>query len=77
MADKRNWLTDEEVEAEIEQLKASEFVKLAEKEIRVKYKRRKYLYALRNREKHGKELAAAGITWEILDALDLEAGGIE
>lgn len=73
----RKWLTDEEVEQEIKQLKQSEFVKLAEKEIRVRYKRRKYLYALRNREMHGKELAAAGITWEMLDAIDREAGDIE
>ena len=77
MADHRNWKTDEEVENEIEKLKNSEFVKLAEKEIRVRYKRRKYLYVLRNREKHGRELAATGITWDILDALDKEAGDEE
>ena len=64
-----NWLTDEEVEREIEKLNASEAVALARREQRLKYKRRQYLYQLRDLEKKGKALLAAGITREVLDAL--------
>lgn len=63
------WLTDEEVEAEIERLKGSEAVKLARKKIRLEYRRRQVLYSLRNLEKRGKELMAAGITSEMLDQM--------
>lgn len=59
---KKDFLTDTDVEAEIERLKASKKVKLAEKEIRLKYKRRKQLYNLRSLEKRGKQLMDAGIT---------------
>ena len=62
-------LTDEAFKAEVERLKASENVKLAQKEIRLKNKRRKYLYQLRWLEKHGKELAAKGYTMENLEAM--------
>ena len=68
----REFLTDEQVEKEIERLRESEHVKLAKKEIRIKYKRRQYLYQLRNMEKRGKELAEAGITLEMLDSMELE-----
>ena len=64
-----NWLTDEEVEREIERLNASEAVALARREQRLKYKRRQYLYQLRDLEKKGKALLASGITREVLDAL--------
>lgn len=64
-----NWLTDEEVEREIEKLNASEAVALARREQRLKYKRRQYLYQLRDLEKKGKALLEAGITREVLDAL--------
>ena len=64
-----NWLTDEEVEREIEKLNASEAVALARRETRLKYKRRQYLYQLRDLEKKGKALLEAGITREVLDAL--------
>ena len=64
-----NWLTDEEVEREIEKLNASEAVALARREQRLKYKRRQYLYQLRDLEKKGKALLASGITREVLDAL--------
>ena len=64
-----NWLTDDEVEREIEKLRDSEFVKLARKEERIRVKRRQYLYTLRQYEKKGKALAEAGITMEDLQAL--------
>jgi hypothetical protein len=63
------FLTDEEVEEEIEKLNASEAVALARRETRLKYKRRQYLYQLRDLEKKGKALMEAGITREILDAM--------
>lgn len=62
------WLTDEEVEAEIERLNASEAVALARREMRLKYRRRQRLYQLRDLEKKGQALMAAGITREVLDA---------
>lgn len=65
-------LTDEQVEKEIERLLSSPLVKLAKKEQRIRFRRRQYLYQLRGYEKKGKELEAAGITMEILDALDDE-----
>lgn len=66
------FLTDEQVEREIAQLLASPMVKLAKKEERIRYKRRQYLYCLRNYEKRGKELAAAGITMEMLNGIDTD-----
>lgn len=62
-------LTDEQVEEEIERLNASEAVALARHEQRLRYRRRQYLYQLRNYEEKGKALMAAGMTREILDAL--------
>ena len=64
-----NWLTDEAVELEIVKLQQSDFVKLARKEMRLKYKRRQLLYNLRNLDKRGKELAKAGITPENIEAM--------
>ena len=61
-------LTDEQVEREIERLNASPAVALARREQRLKYRRRQYLYQLRDLEKKGKALLAAGITREVLDA---------
>ena len=65
-------LTDEQVEKEIKKLLDSPLVKLAKKEQRVRYKRRQYLYCLRQYEKKGKELQNAGITIELLEAMDKE-----
>lgn len=62
-------LTDEQVEAEIERLTASEAVALARYEQRLRYRRRQYLYQLRDYEKKGKALMKAGMTREVLDAL--------
>ncbi len=60
-------LTDDQVEAEIARLNASEAVALARYEARVKYRRRQYLYNLRDLEKKGKALMKAGITREVLE----------
>lgn len=60
-------LTDEQVEQEIERLNASEAVALARRKARLEYRRRQYLYQLRDLEKKGKALMDAGITREVLD----------
>lgn len=67
--EKEYGLTDEEVEAEIARLNESEAVALARYEQRLKYRRRQYLYQLRDYEKKGKALMAAGMTREVLDGL--------
>ena len=61
-------LTDFQVEQEIERLLKSEDVKLAKKEQQILYKRRQYLYNLRNLEKRGKKLAEQGITLDNMEA---------
>lgn len=62
-------LTDEQVEEEIARLTASEAVALARYEQRLRYRRRQYLYQLRDYEKKGLALLEAGITREILDIM--------
>lgn len=62
-------LTDEQVEQEIERLTKSPMVALARREQRLRYKRRQYLYQLRDLEKKGKALEKAGITMEVLNAM--------
>lgn len=57
------------VESEIARLTATEEVKLARREMRLKYKRRQQLYTLRALEKRGKELREAGITIENIDIM--------
>ena len=42
---------------------------LARKEERIRYRRRQYMYTLRNYEKKGRQLEADGITMEYLDGL--------
>ena len=69
----KEFLTDAEVEVEIERLEKSPAVALARKEQRVRYQRRQRLYNLRSLEKKGEELAAAGITIEMLQELGEEA----
>lgn len=66
---KKDWLTDEAVEREIAKLTVSEEVKLARRELRLKYKRRQTLYTLRNLAKRGKELKESGITLDNIDAM--------
>ena len=63
----KDFLTDEQVEMEINRLLNSEAVQLAKKEIRIKYKRRQYMYQLRNMEKRGKQLKADGVTLENIE----------
>lgn len=63
---KRLNLTAEEVEEEISRLKDSDFVRLAKKEYAIRKKREQYLYSLRSLEKRGRELAAAGLTMDML-----------
>jgi hypothetical protein len=62
-------LTDEQVEAEIVRLNASEAVALARYATRLKNRRRQYLYNLRDLEKKGKALMEAGITKEMLEKM--------
>lgn len=73
----REFLTDEQVEAEIERLRESPLVKLARRERRLQYKRRQYLYQLRELEKHGRNLQNAGITLEILSGFEAETNDTE
>ena len=66
----RHKFTPEElVETEIERLKQTEAVKLAQKEQRLLMRRRKYLADLRWLEKRGKKLMDEGWTCDTLDLL--------
>ena len=67
----KEWLTDAQVESEIERLKDDPNVKLARKELRIQYRRRQALYQLRNLEKRGKELAKLGYTYDNIESLML------
>lgn len=58
----KEFMTDLEVEQEIERLKDSEAVQIAKAENRMLYRRRQYMYNLRWYEKRGKELLAQGKT---------------
>ena len=71
---RKDFLTDQEVELEIERLLDSDEVKLAKKEQRILYKRRQYMYQLRNLEKRGKQLSKKGIT---IDNIESELFGTE
>lgn len=62
-------LTDDQVEQEIERLRQSPLVALARREARIRYRRRQYLYQLRDLEKKGKALEKAGINMEVLNAM--------
>lgn len=62
------FLTDEQVELEIERLQSSEAVMLARKEQQIKNRRRQYMYQLRVMEKRGKELIEQGITLDRLES---------
>lgn len=70
----RDFLTDEQVDQEIERLTESPAVLLARQEQRIKYRRRQYLYQLRAFEKRGKQLMEQGITYEDLKRMDVEVG---
>ena len=60
----KDFLSDAQVELEIERLLESEEVLLAKAEQRIKNRRRQYLYSLRTMERRGKQLMADGITME-------------
>lgn len=64
---RRTFMTDEDVERELEELKQSPYVQLARREQRLKYKYRQQLYTLRNLDKRGRELANIGVTLDKLD----------
>ena len=72
----RDFLTDEQVEREIERLSQSEAVKLARREQRIKYRRRQQLYTLRAYEKRGMELMKNGVTLENLDLLEQDMADV-
>ena len=72
---KTPFITDAEVEQEIERLTKSPMVALARKELRIKYRRRQYLYQLRNLEKRGQELAEQGVDLDSLECFDTEYDG--
>ena len=63
----KDWVTDEQVEIEIQRLTCCEEVRLARKEMRLKYKRRQAMYQLRNLEKRGKQLMEMGITMDNIE----------
>lgn len=57
----KDFLTDAQVEAEIERLTNSEYVRIARAEQRAKYRRRQYMYQLRVLEKRGMQLSEQGM----------------
>lgn len=69
----KEFFTDEQVDAEIERLRNSPYVKLARREEAIRNRRRQYMYQLRFYEKKGKELELAGVTMELLNGLCEEA----
>ena len=64
---KNHFLTDEQVEAEIERLTVMPEVRIARQEERLRYRRRQYMYKLRALEKRGRELIAQGVTPENME----------
>lgn len=72
MKPRKDFLTDEQVEQEIERLNQSDAVQLSRQEQRIKYKRRQYLYQLRWHEKRGKQLIRDGVTMEQLELMEKE-----
>ena len=65
----RKYTPEELIDAEIERLKKTEAVKLAQKEQRLLNRKRKYLADLRWLEKRGKQLLAEGWTADTLELL--------
>ena len=73
----REFLSDYEVEQEIERLSASPMVRLAKKEQRLLYKRRQTLYNLRSLEKRGKQLSKSGINIDNIETMLFGADDLE
>ena len=71
----KEFLTDQQIEIEIERLTNSEEVKLARAEQKIKYKRRQYMYQLRCMEKRGKQLMAEGYYLENIESSMLGDAG--
>ena len=69
----KDFFTDAQVEREIDRLLTSDAVRLAKREQQIKYKRRQYMYTLRNLEKRGMKLMEQGID---LDNIEYEIGAI-
>ncbi len=69
MGRKMTYTPEELVDAEIERLKKTDAVKLAQKERRLINRKRKYLADLRWLEKRGKQLMAEGWTADTLELL--------
>ena len=65
----RETFTDTQVESEIARLLASDDVKLAKAEQRIKNRRRQYMYQLRTLERRGKELSEQGYTVENIEMM--------
>lgn len=74
---RQTFLTDEMVDEEIQRLNASSYVKLARAENRMKYRKRQYLYTLRQLDKRGRELEKQGFTLENIEALAYEVEDAE
>lgn len=66
---KREFTPEELVDAEIERLKKTDAVKLAQKEQRLIHRKRKYLADLRWLERRGKKLMEEGWTLDTLELL--------
>lgn len=73
----RKFTPEELLDAEIDRLKQTEAVKLAQKEQRLIHRKRKYLADLRWLEKRGKALIAEGWTEDTLDLLYKKITGEE
>ena len=69
MARKYNYTPEELLDAEIERLKKTEAVKLAQKEQRFLYRNRKYLSDLHWVEKNGKKLLEEGLPSDTIKLL--------
>ena len=65
----RETFTDTQVESEIARLLASDDVKLAKAEQRIKNRRRQYMYQLRTLERRGKALSEQGYTVENIEMM--------
>lgn len=66
------FMTDLEVEAEIERLRNSPLVKLARREQYIRNRQKQCMYMLRCLEKKGQALAEQGVTMESLEILAAE-----
>jgi hypothetical protein len=66
---KRKPTPEELIDAEIERLKQTDEVKLAQKYQRLMNRKRKYMADLRWLEKRGKKLMEEGWTWDTIDLL--------